>query len=63
MDVEAICSIVSSIGMLVFMWQFVKIKKENKELLQKTEILQGQLIEQLNKNLKLQDNFSTDPVK
>lgn len=63
MNVESICSIVSSVGMLVFMWQFVKIKKENKELLQKTELLQGQLIEQLNKNLKSQDNFSTDPVQ
>lgn len=63
MDIESICSIVSSVGMLVFMWKFVKIKKQNTELLQKTEFLQGQLIEQVNKNLKLQDNFNTDPVK
>lgn len=61
--IETICSIVSSIGMLVFMWQYVKLKRINQELLQNTELLQGQLIEQINKNLKKQDNFCTDPVE
>lgn len=59
---DSIFNIVSDIALLVFMWQFVLLKKKNKQLCENVDILQKQLIEALNKNIKKQDNFSTDPV-
>jgi len=48
---------------LLYLWQVVKLSKENKQLHERVDILQQQLIEALNKDVKYQDNFSTDPVK
>lgn len=53
---------------LVFMlfyciWKVDKVTRENKQLQQRVDILQQQLIEALNKDVKNQDNFSTDPVE
>lgn len=44
-------------------WQLDKLSRENKQLHQRVDVLQQQLIEALNKDVKDQDNFSTDPVK
>lgn len=44
------------------LWQLDKVSRENKQLHERIDILQQQLIEALNKDVKNQDNFSTDPV-
>lgn len=48
---------------LLYLWQVAKLSKENKQLHERVDILQQQLIEALNKDVKYQDNFSTDPVE
>lgn len=58
--IEAILEVFLVFGL---MWQLSKLSKENKQLHQNVELLQQQLIEALNKNVKNQDNFSTDPVE
>lgn len=63
MNLESFCSILSSIGILLIFWRYSKLSKENKQLRYNNENLQSQLIEALNKNVKNQDNFSTDPVE
>lgn len=44
-------------------WRLDKVIRENKQLHERIDILQQQLIEALNKDVKFQDNFSTDPVE
>lgn len=44
-------------------WKLDRVSRENKQLHQQVDILQQQLIEALNKDVKIQDNFSTDPVE
>lgn len=56
-------SILYVIAFLICIWQLDKVSRENKQLHQKVDLLQEQLIEQLNQKLKTQDNFNTDPVE
>lgn len=48
---------------LVYLYVCVKLSRENKQLHERVDILQQQLIEALNKDVKNQDKFSTDPVE
>lgn len=57
---EAILELSLVFGLI---WQLNKTSKENKQLHQNVELLQQQLIEALNKDVKNQDKFSTDPVE
>lgn len=47
----------------VYLYVCVKLSRENKQLHERVDMLQQQLIEALNKDVKYQDNFSTDPVE
>lgn len=48
---------------LLYLWQCIRLSRENKNLHERVDILQQQLIEALNKDVKNQDNFNTDPVE
>lgn len=61
MDVIKILALVFSYFYCI--WKLDKVIRENKQLHQRVDILQQQLIEALNKDVKSQDNFSTDPVE
>lgn len=50
-------------GYFYCIWKLDKVVRENKQLHERVDILQQQLIEALNKDVKYQDNFSTDPVE
>lgn len=50
-------------GYFYCIWRLDKVVRENKQLHERIDILQQQLIEALNKDVKNQDNFSTDPVE
>lgn len=60
---EVVRTILLCVLPFAYLWQCVKLSKENKDLHQRVDILQQQLIEALNKDVKYQDKFSTDPVE
>lgn len=63
MDWGQLSGILLKVFVLLLMWKYNKIYKENKGLKQETERLQQELINQANENLRLKDNFNNDFIE